>query len=93
MSLPLCVPPTQTHELAVQPEGPDSDNVYTTPAFTGFGPRVAVGPEAGEPVPLNPPLPVAVSVQSAGCAGPPLSLVTVFTTFNPGAIALLVIVH
>src|SRR6185295_1031805 len=72
---------------------PDSDRVYCTPAVTLFGPRVASTPVAGRPVPLKPPVPVAVSVHAEALAVPPLSLTTCFFNANCGAVSSLVMVQ
>ena len=80
----FCIP-VHTQELAEYPVGPDSDRVYVpaskdTPLTAPPAPEIVVGP-------------VALNVQFAAVAVPPLLFITFFTSVRDGAISSFVIVH
>ena len=89
ISAPVPVPPSSSSRRPCSPMGPGlSEGVGV-----GLEGRTAVDRGRARQVGRLAPVPVAVSVQAATRAVPPLSLVTVLSRLRPGALSLLLIVQ
>src|SRR3954451_17888678 len=80
--------PSHSQVLARYPAGPPLSESWYWPIFPGA--LVTAGPPVGPVTVIGP---MALSVQSVGCAVPPPSLVTVLTRVRCGCCAVLVMVH